>query len=209
MPTIRVRCVAADGLLGEVIAARLAAEPDLVVDHGDGDGADVVLVDTVPPAATRGRVVPDGARLVVLSPTPGGSGPVAAARVGACAWLDATCSADDFVRVLRGVCSGRAYYPPEVQGAVLRALRDDARPGPGPLARLTGREREVLDALAGGLGNREIGDHLGMSYNTVRTHINELFRKLGVHSRVEAVRLLQGAATGHVAPRVRGGVAGG
>jgi two-component system nitrate/nitrite response regulator NarL len=130
---------------------------------------------------------------------------VAAARIGASAWLDATCSADDFVRVLHGVCSGRAYYPPEVQGAVLRALRDDARPAAGPLARLTRREREVLDALAGGLGNREIGDHLGMSYNTVRTHINEVFRKLGAHSRVEAVRLLQGAAPGQTAARVRGG----
>jgi DNA-binding NarL/FixJ family response regulator len=203
VPTIRVRYVTSGGLLGDVIAARLATESDVVVDHGDGDGADVVLVDTLPPVETRGRVVPDGARLVVLAPSGGGFGPVAAARVGASAWLDATCSADDFVRVLRGVCSGRAYYPPEVQGAVLRALRDDARPCAGPLARLTGREREVLEALAGGLGNREIGDHLRMSYNTVRTHINEIFCKLGVHSRLEAVRLLQGAA----GPRAHGGVA--
>jgi two-component system, NarL family, response regulator LiaR len=203
VPPLRVRYVTAGGLLGDVVAARLAAEPDVVVD--DGSGTDVVLMDTVPPA-TPSRIVPDGARLVVLALSGGGLDAVEAARVGASAWLDATCSADDFLRVLRGVCSGRAYYPPEVQGAVLRALRDDARPCAGPLARLTGREREVLQALAGGLGNREIGDHLGMSYNTVRTHINEIFRKLGVHSRVEAVRLLPDAAGGH---RVADGVAGG
>ena len=170
MPPLRVRYVTAGGLLGDVVAARLAAEPDVLVDPDDGDGTDVVLMDTVPPVVA----VPEGARLVVLARSGDGPGAVAAARVGASAWLDATCSAEDFVRVLHGVCSGRAYYPPEVQGAVLRALRDDARPCAGPLARLTGREREVLEALAGGLGNREIGDHLGMSYNTVRTHINEI-----------------------------------
>lgn len=190
MHPIRVRHLTECDLLGDVIDARLAAEPDVVVDHGEGGPADVVLTDSAPCR------VPDGARLVVVAPSGDPRGAVEAARGGASAWLDGTCSADDFVRVLHGVVSGRAYYPPEVQGDVLRALRDDARPPSGPLARLTGREREVLDALAGGLGNREIGDHLGMSYNTVRTHINEIFRKAGVHSRVEAVRLQQGAPVG-------------
>ncbi|MCD2195939.1 response regulator transcription factor [Actinomycetospora endophytica] len=194
-------------LLGDVIGARLAAEPDVVLDHGDGGPADVVLTDTVPrPATSPGD--PGGARLVVLAPSGDPRGAVEAARGGASAWLDGSGTADEFVRVLHGVVSGQAYFPPEVQGAVLRALRDDARPCAGPLARLTGREREVLDALAGGLGNREIGDHLGMSYNTVRTHINEIFRKLGVHSRVEAVRLLPAPTDGTYRDPPGGGARG-
>jgi DNA-binding NarL/FixJ family response regulator len=204
VPPIRVRYVTESDLLGDVIDARLAAEPDVVVDHGGGGPADVVLTDSVPPPDTsRGA---DRARLVVLAPSGDPRGAVEAARVGAWAWLDGSGGADEFVRVLHGVVSGRAYFPREVQSAVLRALREDARPCVGPLARLTGREREVLDALAGGLGNREIGDHLRMSYNTVRTHINEIFRKLGVHSRVEAVRLLPGSPdAGHAATTPAGG----
>lgn len=214
MAPIRVRYVTESSLLGDVIDARLATEPGVVVDHGEGPPADVVLTDMMPPPAG-----PSGAGracLVVLAPSGDSRGAVEAARLGASAWLDGTGGADEFVRVLHGVVTGRAYFPPEVQAAVVRALRADARPCAGPLARLTGREREVLDALAGGLGNREIGDHLGMSYNTVRTHINEIFRKLGVHSRVEAVRLLPSSPEGRHQEgpeegtrRAHGGVTGG
>jgi DNA-binding NarL/FixJ family response regulator len=95
--------------------------------------------------------------------------------------------------VLRGVARGGAFFPRGAQAEILASLRTDAEVGElsDPLARLTGRERDVLHALADGLGNREVGEYLGMSYNTVRTHTNEIFRKLGVHTRVDAVRALQ------------------
>ncbi len=52
---------------------------------------------------------------------------------------------------------------------------------------LTNREREILALLADGLGNKQIAARLGISSNTVKTHLELLFEKLGVSSRAEAV----------------------
>ena len=52
---------------------------------------------------------------------------------------------------------------------------------------LTSREREILALLADGLGNKQIAARLGISANTVKTHLELLFEKLGVSSRAEAV----------------------
>jgi DNA-binding NarL/FixJ family response regulator len=52
---------------------------------------------------------------------------------------------------------------------------------------LTNREQEILTLLADGLGNKQIAARLGISTNTVKTHLELLFEKLGVSSRAEAV----------------------
>lgn len=52
---------------------------------------------------------------------------------------------------------------------------------------LTSREREILALLADGLGNKQIAARLGISTNTVKTHLELLFERLGVSSRAEAV----------------------
>jgi DNA-binding NarL/FixJ family response regulator len=52
---------------------------------------------------------------------------------------------------------------------------------------LTNREREILELLADGLGNKQIAARLGISANTVKTHLEVIFEKLGVSSRAEAV----------------------
>lgn len=73
---------------------------------------------------------------------------------------------------------------------VLEALaaRDGlARAGPSPLRALTRREREILELLARGMGTRAIAGTLFVSPITVRTHVQNLLRKLGAHSRAEAV----------------------
>jgi len=54
-------------------------------------------------------------------------------------------------------------------------------------APLTNREREILALLADGLGNKQIATRLGISPNTVKTHLELLFEKIGVRSRAEAV----------------------
>ena len=57
------------------------------------------------------------------------------------------------------------------------------------LSVLTGRERDVLLCLANGNRRRDVAEHLHMSPNTVRTHLQNLMAKLGVHSALEAVAL--------------------
>lgn len=55
------------------------------------------------------------------------------------------------------------------------------------LERLTPREKEVLGMMAEGVASREIGNQLGISYTTVRTHIRSLGGKLGAHSKLETI----------------------
>ena len=55
---------------------------------------------------------------------------------------------------------------------------------------MTARERQILEALGDALSRREIAERFGISENTVRTHLQNILAKLGVHSSVEAVTLL-------------------
>jgi len=64
-------------------------------------------------------------------------------------------------------------------------------PAPNPLDQLTRREEEVLTLLAKGRRYKEIADELGISYDTVRTHIQNIYKKAQVRSRAEASRLLR------------------
>ena len=59
-----------------------------------------------------------------------------------------------------------------------------------PLSRLTGRELEVLRSLASGHRNKEIAEQLSVTIRTVRFHIENLYRKLGVRTRTQAVRII-------------------
>lgn len=63
--------------------------------------------------------------------------------------------------------------------------------GGDPIARLTRREREVVTLAAEGLLDKEIAQRLGISYTTVRTHLDRSFQKLGVSNRSRLARLLQ------------------
>jgi len=65
---------------------------------------------------------------------------------------------------------------------------EDSRPRPTlPLGELTGRERDVLDAIAQGLDNNEIAASLGMSEKTVRNHVTRVLDKIGAEHRYQAI----------------------
>ena len=94
------------------------------------------------------------------------------------------------LQVIRGVAAGETWLPPAQMGAVLRLLLQEQkqqRESDQLLASLTPREREVLACLAEGAGRRDVAERLNLSANTVRTHLQNLMAKLGVHSTLEAV----------------------
>jgi DNA-binding NarL/FixJ family response regulator len=84
----------------------------------------------------------------------------------------------------------------------LGSIADPWTPGPhegadtDPLRFLTPRERQVLDGLAAGASTPELAARLGLSTSTVRSYVKAVLSKLGVHSRLEAVILLQKAVDG-------------
>lgn len=107
---------------------------------------------------------------------------IGAARLGARGYVLKHTSHEELALAIRRVADGGLYFAPEVSGALVnldRRLQEQAL--------LTEREREVLRLLAAGLANREIGERLYLSPDTVKTHLGNIYRKLGVEGRTQAV----------------------
>lgn len=105
-------------------------------------------------------------------------------------------STDDVlvVNILRLVMAGGSYVPPVLgmPGAPAPAVGATARgAAPGIFDGLTRRQLEVLDLLAQGLSNQEIGERLGLNLSTVKTHVTGVLKALGVGSRTQAVLLVK------------------
>jgi DNA-binding NarL/FixJ family response regulator len=193
----------------DALAARLRAEPDLVVVAGTestesarrvlvGRPTDVILLDAELPAgsavafcAEMTRRVP-APRVVLLSATSEAQRIVDAVRACAVGWVGKDESIDHLLRVIRGVVRGETWLPSRELGEVLRLLiadQDERRGCDELLATLTQRERDVLFHLVEGEGRKEVAERLQLSANTVRTHLQNLMTKLGVHSTLEVVAL--------------------
>jgi DNA-binding NarL/FixJ family response regulator len=125
---------------------------------------------------------------------------VAAGAVGC---LGHSLAPAEVARLLRDAAEGRFAVDGSRLLDTLRAAAGRAVGG-GPMsavAQLTSREREVLLLLARGMDNRAIAETLYLSPDTARTHVRNLLRKLGVHSRADAARLA--LRTGFARPDVR------
>lgn len=109
-------------------------------------------------------------------------------RAGAKGYVLKKVGRDELIRIVRDVMEDRAFLDPKVASAVF----DHMKQGTGKRAgereeTLTLRELEVLKCIADGSGDRAIAESLHISEHTVRSHIKNLYRKLGVSSRAHAV----------------------
>jgi two-component system NarL family response regulator len=208
-PTIHVLIVDQHCAFRDALAARLQAEPDLAVVAQVrsaefaprvlvGRSADVILLDAELPddsaiafCAEMTRRV-DAPRVVMLSAASKPELVVAAVRAGAAGWVRKDESIDYLLRIIRSVVRGETRLSPAELGPVLRLLikdQDNRRECHDLLAALTPRERDVLFHLVAGAGRKEVAERLQLSANTVRTYLNRLMTKLGVHSTLEVVAL--------------------
>ena len=89
------------------------------------------------------------------------------------------------VDAIRQVAQGRSLLDPAVIARVMERVRAGTRPDPR-LAGLTQREREVLDHIADGLTNRQIGERLHLAEKTVKNYVSSLLGKLGLERRSQA-----------------------
>lgn len=153
---------------------RLATVPGYGIVETPHGAPDVVLWDT-DTAATPETDAP----LVAIVDD------AAAARwawhVGARTLLPATVAPDALAAALVAACRGLVVVAPRFADVVHGGGTEDAGPA------LTPREQEVLALVAEGLPNKLIADRLGVSDNTAKFHVASLLRKLGAHSRTEAV----------------------
>jgi DNA-binding NarL/FixJ family response regulator len=119
-----------------------------------------------------------------------------AIEAGADGYLEGHEDVDAVGEGVRSVARGESVIPPSMLGPLLRRLiqrRRDAAEAAERLVGLTRREREVLSHLVDGLDPQAIGTVLSISPETARTHVQRVVRKLGVHSRKEAIAMVRRA----------------
>jgi two-component system, NarL family, response regulator LiaR len=184
------------------VAGRCTTADPSLLDIVHGVRPDVITIEVEPLGPAIGEVLqrlvaarPE-AHVVVLSSDHSTTHAVEAARAGVSAWVAKEQDAAVLETVIRGVVKGRSWFPPEMLGEILRQLREDicrAREHNNLLSLLSPRERDVLLRMMEGKRGREIAQDLMISPDTVRTHIRNIFAKLDVHSRLEAVRMARAA----------------
>jgi NarL family two-component system response regulator LiaR len=108
-----------------------------------------------------------------------------ALQAGAIGYLQKNASASDLGNAIRSAFAGRMTLSPEA----VQVLANAGTQPPIQGNSLTDRERDVLKGMVDGLNNNEIAEKLVISLGTVKFHISNIFQKLGVNSRVEAVKL--------------------
>jgi DNA-binding NarL/FixJ family response regulator len=156
---------------------------------------DVVIVDLRLPgmsgfdaiAAIHGEFPRIG--VLVLSNYEGSEDVHRAFEAGALAYLTKDAGADELVKAILSVRAGRRYVPTSIGN-----LLGSRMPG----SELTGRELDVLRLLGKGQSNKEIGEHLGITENTVRIHVGRILDKLGATDRTHAVLLALQSGLIHV-----------
>ena len=133
-------------------------------------------------------------RIVVLTSSEEDDHLIAALKIGARAYILKGVAARELIRILRAVWAGESYVPPMLAASLLLEMgeaRSQQKQATSPLDELTPRERQILEGLAAGLSNREIGEQLFLSEKTVKHYMTNILQKLQVRNRVEAALLAQ------------------
>lgn len=169
---------AASGAEGLALAREL--RPDLILldlNMRDGDGLDML----------RGlRTARSEARVVMVTVSDSGEDVVAALRGGAEGYLLKDMEPEAMLEALQDVAAGRVVIPPQLNHLLAAALRGESRPQSAGAAGLTEQELRILEKIAAGLSNKQIGRELDIAEGTVKVHVKHILRKLELRSRVEA-----------------------
>ena len=211
--TTRIVLVDDHPLYREGLLTALSASVDIDVVGEAADGAqavaavdrlrpDVVLMDLHMPGvsgveATRliTAAHPDVA-VLVLTMLDGDDAVFAAMRAGARGYLLKGAGRDEITAGIAAVARGEVVFSAGIASRVLGFFSGRPAEGARPFAELTDREREVLDLVARGLTNPAIARRLVVSEKTVRNHVSNVFTKLHVNGRAEAVARARDAGLG-------------
>jgi DNA-binding NarL/FixJ family response regulator len=194
---IRILSVDDHDLVRKGVAAIIETEPDLTLVAEAQDSASAIRLyrEHRPHVTLMDLRLPDksgiettreirdefpSARIIALTSYDGDQDIYRALEAGVRGYLLKEMVHTEVIRAIRIVHSGRRYIPQEVSEQLV---------GFFPEVALTPREVEVLNLVARGLGNREIGDLLGTAAGTVKAHVQSILSKLGAKDRTHAVTL--------------------
>lgn len=179
--------------MGLVTASKVERDIAVVAEVEDGEAAlenfrkhrpDVVIMDLRMPGMDGIETIKSlrqefaGAKILVLSTYGSEEDIYRAVQAGASGYLLKDMPLKRIVEAIRTIHSGLSYFPEEISSRIANRLN---RPV------LTAREVDVLQMVAKGKSNREIGDELGIVEGTVKAHITNIFAKLHAVDRTQAV----------------------
>jgi len=173
----------------EAVGMSADLRPDVVLMGGRASDADSVqAIRRISRPAVPGEHRP---RVLVLTPTSSEAYAAAALRAGAGGFLAQEATPEELLAAVRVVAAGNAVITPTLTRELIETVRQE-EPVPRltravDLDALTGRERDILTAVASGWSNAEIGQRLSIAPTTVKSHVSHILAKIGAHARVQAV----------------------
>jgi DNA-binding NarL/FixJ family response regulator len=177
-------CLAEYGTGAEATAGIPANRPDVVLmdlNLPDSSGADIT--------AELKAQLPD-LSVVILTVYNDADHIFKALRAGAGGYLLKQATAVEIIEAVSEANRGGAPMTSEIARKVIAAFHE-TKPAPSPMEVLAPREREILELVANGYANKEIADKLAITLSTVCWYLHEIYKKLHVQSRVQAVNKLR------------------
>ena len=171
------------GTAGEALRRIPAARPDVAILDArlpDGNGIDV---------CRDVRSADPGINALILTSYQDDEALFSAIMAGAAGYVLKQIRGTDLVDAIRRVAAGQSLLDPAVTPQVLDRIREGHDQAPPELARLTGQERRILELIAQGLTNRQIGEEMLLAEKTVKNYVSSLLAKLGLERRTQAAIL--------------------
>jgi len=197
---VRLAIATQPTLLRDVLSRLLDQEPDLeVVGQGhDEDRIAEVIKQATPDLLlfdyealgpnsesiiARLRRLAPRTRILVIATRSADENVERVLRAGASGLMGKQLEFGTLLRAVRAVAAGEIWANRRAQALTLEHLTDFAAGAPEPEGQLTKREHQIVDGVARGLRNKEIAHHLNISEKTVKSHLNNIFQKLGLEGR--------------------------
>jgi len=179
LPDIEIAGEAVDGR--EALRLIPAAAPDVVlldIRMPEMDGLDVLRALVRPGRAPH---------FIILTTFDDSDVLLEGCKAGARGFLLKDVSLEQLASAIASVAEGRLILQPSITETLLRSLQGRSESKLDDVEPLTERERDVIRLMAGGFGNREIGEMLGLSEGTVKNYVSRLLMKLDARDRTSAV----------------------
>ena len=197
---VRLAIATQPALLRDVLSRLLNQESDLEVvgQAHDEDGTCKVIKETTPALLLfdyealgpnsesiigRLRRLAPRIRILVMATRSADENVDRVLRAGACGLVGKQLDFSSLLRAIRAVAAGEIWANRRAQALTLEHLTNFAAGASEPEGQLTKREQEIVDGVARGLRNKEIARQLNISEKTVKSHLNNIFQKLGLEGR--------------------------
>jgi len=201
-----VACLIERGMAGAQTTRPFAQGRDALQAVARGEPFDVALVDLGLPDITGADLIRHlraqrlDAAIIAFTIRFDDEAVFSALRAGASGYITKDAPDQCILDAVRSAASGAAPFSPDIGRRVAASFwssqHQRGRIESDPTDVLTSRERQVLDLICTGASYREIGVTLGITLGTVQTHVKNVYGKLGVGTKVDAMRCTLGASSG-------------